>query len=166
MPLRERKPLAGGKPRMGRDHYFAGGHSRELLLNAFSLEHEVLSREEGQAIRIRLINDKTGHNFPTDSRHRALDLILTFYKAGGLSFPPMDGDRPFSQEPGTYRMRFRNPYRSEGGENTQIPAGEEAVLEANLPEGAQKALIQVIYKLTPFMKDEEGTLLAEEEVIF
>ncbi len=167
MPRIERKSRNGKPAREGRDHTFRGGHFEAFLQASFSLFTEIKTDEAGKTLCIRLANDNTGHNFPTDSRHRALDLVLTFFKKGGLPFPSQDNNREYGQESGTHRMRFRNPYRSETGkENTQIPAGEEAVLSVQVPGGAKKALIQVIYKLTPFMPDEEGMELAREEVTF
>lgn len=155
MPLVER---ANG--RMGRSHVCFGGHDIDLLKSAFSMRHEITETKKGQVLTVAVINDKTAHNFPTDSRHRAVDLVVTFYKAGGLPFPAVGKKRPVGQEPGTYRLRFRNPYRSETGKkDTQIRVGEEGVLEAPVPEGAAKAFIQVIYKLRPFMEDKDGAEL-------
>jgi hypothetical protein len=167
MPLVQRPQKNGAPPKMGRDHSYLGGHSLEMLLQAFTLKHEQQKQNGTNTLVVRLINDKCGHNFPTDSRHRAVDLIVTFYNAGGVPFPAVEEDRPLEQASGTYRKRFRNPYRSETGmKDTQIRAGKEAVLEAKVPENAHKATIRVIFKLTPFLKDSEGTLLAEEEVTF
>lgn len=147
--------------REGTDHTCYGGHSRDLLLSAFSLFHEV---EEGRLV-VRVKNDRCAHNFPTDSRHRAVDLIVTFFKKGGLPVKAADEERAYGQEPGTHRLRFRNPYRSETGmENTQIPTGEEAVLEAPIPAEVEKAVIQLIYKLQPFMLDEDGEELVHREI--
>jgi hypothetical protein len=156
-------PVVMRSGREGRDHTCYGGHSREFLLNAFSLFHEV---KDGTLV-VRVKNDQCAHNFPTDSRHRALDLIVTFYRKGGLPLKAEDREREYGQEPGTHRLRFRNPYRSETGkENTQIPAGKEGVLEAPIPSGTEKALIQLVYKLTPFMLDEDGEELVHREIVF
>ncbi|MHC4945815.1 MAG: cytochrome c3 family protein [Planctomycetota bacterium] len=167
MPEKERKRADGKGTRIGRDHTFPGGHFREILLESFSLDHEITEEGEEKTLLVRIKNDKCGHNLPADSRHRALDLIVTFYKKGGLPFPWEGPPREVGQEPGTFRMRFRNPYRSETDKtNTQIPAGEERILEAPVPPGAQRALIQVIYKLRPFMSDADGEELAHREIRF
>jgi len=114
---------------------------------------------------IRIVNSGCGHNLPTDSRHRALDLVVTFYKKGGLAFPALDGARESGQEPGSYRLRFRDPYRSETDKkNTQIPAGEARVLEAPIPDEAHRVTIQILYKLTPFLTDAEAREAYREEI--
>ncbi len=167
MPAVERKGRSGGPPtRPGRDPSCPGGHSEQLLKGAFTLDSEVKVEEGVRHLVVRLINDKTAHNLPGDSRHRALDLVITFFKPGGLPYSAMDGERGFGQEPGTYRLRFRNPYRSEQKENTQIPSGKEAVLDVPVPDQAKRAVIQVIYKLTPYTPDEEGLTLAQREELF
>lgn len=164
MPIVERKGRDGGPPRQGRDHSSPGGHSVPLLKRAYSLSHELKEENGARHLVVRIVNDKTAHNLPADSRHRALDLILTFYRPGGLPYDAMDGEREYGQEPGTYRKRFRNPYRSEQKESTQIRSGEEAVLDVPVPDKAQRAIIHVIYKLTPFQLDEEGVSLDRREI--
>jgi nitrate/TMAO reductase-like tetraheme cytochrome c subunit len=166
MPVVERKGRNSDPLRRGRDHSSPGGHSVELLKKSYSLYHEVKEENGIWRLKVRIVNDKTGHNLPADSRHRALDLILTLYRPGGLPYEAMDGEREYGQGPGTYRKRFRNPYRSEQKENTQIPSGGEAVLDVPIPDKAQRAVIQVIYKLTPFLLDEEGVQLDYREVTF
>ncbi|MFH2001470.1 MAG: multiheme c-type cytochrome [Planctomycetota bacterium] len=154
-----------GRARMGRTHTFPGGHDITLLKNAVSLSHELLRGEAGRMLKAVVKNDKTAHNFPTDSRHRAVDLIITFYREGGMPYPSAGEKRPVGQEPGTHRVRFRNPYRSETGmEDTQIRAGQEGVIEAPVPEGAAEAQIQLIYKLRPFMLDRDGIELINIKV--
>ena len=157
MPEKERPGRDGGSPKSGRDHTFPGGHDPEYLKTAFTLVHSLSSETGSPRLIVRLQNDACAHNLPADSRHRALDLILTYFDEGGVPLQALDGKRDYGQEAGTYRLRFRNPYRSEYGmKNTQIPAGEEAVLETEVPEGVDRARIEVIYKLTPFMRDDEG----------
>jgi HEAT repeat protein len=49
-------------------------------------------------------------------------------------------------------------------ESTQIPAGEARAYAIAVPEAARAATVRVIYKLNPFVADEGGTLLFEQEV--
>lgn len=164
MPVVERK-MPDGSVKEGRSHLCLGGHSKELLLNSFTLLHELKEDEGGRVLIVQIVNDKTAHNLPGDSRHRALDLIVTFVKAGGLPVPAVGEKREYGQEPGTHRMRFRNPYRSETGKaNTQIPAGEKGELKVMIPVEVKRVVIQIIYKLTPFMKDEEGIELTNIDI--
>jgi hypothetical protein len=46
-------------------------------------------------------------------------------------------------------------------ESTQIPAGEARTYEITLPPNASGASMRLIYKLTPFVEDDRGTLLHE-----
>ncbi|MBU0755152.1 MAG: cytochrome c family protein [Planctomycetes bacterium] len=165
MPEAVRTDPKTGRTRPGRDHMFYGGHSPQYLKEAFSFEYQLSGDRDDNKLSARIINDRCGHNLPTDSRHRALDLVITFFKEGGLPYPAADADREFGQEPGTHRMRFRNPYRTETGKiDTQIPAGETRELTVPVPEAAARARIQVIYKLKPFMNDDEGHELVSEEI--
>jgi hypothetical protein len=92
MPVVQR---AGG--RIGRSHRFPAAHDEAMLRTAATLEARRL--EDGD-IEIAVTNTGTGHNFPTDERHRAVDLELTFtLKDGSRVSKRLD--------------RFRNPYRTE-----------------------------------------------------
>jgi len=167
MPIIEREGSGKRPPKMGRDHTFPGGHSEKMIKSAFSLSHKIKNGAEEKRLYICLKNDKSGHNFPTDSRHRAVDLVVTFYDRGGIPLPAIDEEREYGQEPGTFRMRFRNPYRSESGKvNTQIPAGKEAVMEKAIPEEAVRAKVELLFKLTPYELDSEAKLLIKEDIKF
>jgi len=155
----------GGPDRTGRSHLMRSWRSENLAMQALTVGREIEGEGAERTLRVRVINDKTPHNVPADSRNRALDLVLTFYEAGGRPFPPADGQRAFGQEPGTYRLRFRNPYRSDiGKKNTQIVSGSSAVLEAAVPDGAVRARIRLLYKLTPFTLDEEAIEIHSDEI--
>ena len=53
-------------------------------------------------------------------------------------------------------MRFRNPYRSSGKSSTQLPAGQTARLELPLDSGARRAVVELFYKLEPWIDDAEA----------
>src|SRR6185295_11244249 len=99
-----------GAPRAGRSHRFPGGRDRDYALDGL----EVASRVDAAAaeLQVTLHNAFAGHNLPTDSRNRALDLVVTLYDARGEALPaPPDEKRDPGCETGTARRRFRNPYR-------------------------------------------------------
>jgi len=155
----------GGPPREGRSHLLRGWRTENLEMEAFSFEKRVTGQDGKKVVEVRMINDKTPHNVPADSRNRALDLLITFLSKGGRPFPAADGAREFGQEPGTYRKRLRNPYRSEiGKQNTQIVAGTEVSLLAPVPRDAVRARIEILYKMTPFTTDEDAIVVRSETI--
>lgn len=165
MPAKIRQNIRSGGTRPGRDHTFYGGHFEEFLKDSFSLTYSVEPGVPTRRLSVQVINDKCAHNLPTDSRHRALDLIVTFYKKGGVPYPPDEPRLESGQAPGTHRKRFRNPYRSETDKvDTQIRAGQSDGLDVPIPSGAARVLIQVVYKLEPLMEDEEGFELYRQEI--
>jgi len=156
MPRVTREGGEAGAPRAGFSHRFLGGRDREYALAG--LELEPAFDPASRRVTVTLTNTFAGHNLPTDSRNRALDLVLTLYDARGQPLPPLS---PESREPGseagTARLRFRNPYRSSGDPNTQLPAGQSAILEIpNVPPEATRASAALCYKLTPFTPDAEA----------
>lgn len=175
MPPISRKN-ADGTTRQGRSHRFLGAHDPETLGKAFTLTHETKTAEGGgKLLVISVTNSGAGHNFPADARHRALDLVVTLLQPDGVEVPPRDLPRPYARERGTARRRFRNPYREEseritnrdlyGRENTQIVAGETLSFEVPYDPGAvSEARIELIYKLTPIEKDDEGVRLHDARV--
>jgi hypothetical protein len=163
-----------GTTRIGRSHLFPGSHNRDFMAAALDVRAEPIEADGEHKLRVVLTNTGAGHNFPTDARHRALDLIVTLVRADGVEIPARES-RDAGLEGGTARRRFRNPYRGEvlrtlnlekyGRENTQIPAGASEVLEVPFaPEDVATARIEVIYKLTPLLSDAEGVLLHESEI--
>ena len=90
-------------------------------------------------------NVGAGHNYPTDERSRASDLMW----------------RPVGEEKWRQLYRFRNPYRHEVGlPNTELAAGATARVElerAEVPTGAdgapQAVEVALFYKLSPFFVD-------------
>jgi len=164
-PEKERPGRNGGPPRKGRSHLLASWRNRNLDRKALTVRREILSDGKGRKLRVTLVNDRTAHNVPADSRNRALDLVVTFFNAGGGPFPAADGKRGFGQEKGTYRKRFRNPYRSEiGKKNSQIVSGTKAVLDAPVPPGAVRVRIELLYKLNPYSPDEKAIKIMSEDL--
>jgi hypothetical protein len=153
MPPVERTGDEAGAPRPGRSHRLLGGRDRDFSLAGLQLDHTVTDG----ILEVTLINTAAGHNLPTDSRNRALDLVVTVFGPDGR---PVLGDDAASrsawEQPGTARSRFRNPYRSSGRPSTQIPAGESFTLAVPLVPGARRATIELFYKLQPFVVDEES----------
>lgn len=151
-----RDASAAGGPRSGRSHAFLGGRHKEFALAGLELTHAV-DRDAG-TLTARLTNTFAGHNLPTDSRNRGLDLVVTLLDQDGMELPAAEGlgDRYPGGETGTARLRFRNPYRSSGNPSTQIPAGETRELVVPLPDRARRALVELVYKLEPWLPDTEA----------
>lgn len=174
MPVVERKN-ADGTTRRGRSHLMQGGHDRATLAKAYELKSEVQDvAGGGKKLVVSVTNVGAGHNFPADARHRALDVVVTLVQADGIEVPPREA-RPYGRERGTARRRYRNPYREEterldnkekwGRENTQILAGETLALEVPFEAGTvSEARVELIYKLTPIMMDDEGVRLHDARV--
>jgi len=155
MPRVTRTPPEAGAPRAGRHHGNWGGRDEAFALAGIEMSHEV--DERARTLSVTITNAFAAHNLPTDSRNRALDLVVTLYDAGGLPIPPPAGaTRGPGQHRGTARMRLRNPYRSSGDPNTQIPAGESRTLTVALPDDARRAAYELVYKLSPWVPDEQA----------
>ena len=62
--------------------------------------------------------------------------------------------------------RFRQPYRDEPGEDTQLPAGKSTTVRATAPADAVVAEARLWYRLTPFVADDDpkSTLLEERRL--
>jgi hypothetical protein len=142
MPTVERKLANGTRP--GFHHGFKGAHDTEMLKRAATYD----VRREGDEIVAVVTNTGAGHNFPTEERHRAVDVLVRFV---GETTP----------DEFTRAWRFRQPYRNEPGENTQLPAGATKEVRVPIPPGSIRAEVRFVYKLTPQTKDADGTLLEE-----
>lgn len=149
---------ADKSPRLGRDHVFRGCHDLATLRKAAKFE----ARRDGNELVLQLTNSGAGHNFPTEERHRAVDMCYRFVTAAG---------------PGEWRRawRFRMPYRDEmepinpgnaPGENTQLPAGETKAVRVPIPEGTSRIEVRLWYRLQPFAVDGDkySTVLEETTV--
>ncbi|MFY9345079.1 MAG: multiheme c-type cytochrome [Planctomycetota bacterium] len=157
MPEVERTRPDGSR-RFGRGHVFAGCHDVAMLKKAY----EFTVARAGGELAMTLANTGAGHNFPTEERHRAVDVVYRFVTANG----PGEWMRAY---------RFRQPYRDEAtpvnpgnnsGENTQLPAGATKELRATIPADAVAADVRVWYRLTPFVLDDDprSTLLEERHL--
>jgi hypothetical protein len=117
----------------------------------------------GAELVLQLENVGAGHNFPTEERHRAVDMMYRFVAADGTA--------------GEWQRawRFRMPYRdemepinpgNEPGENTQLPAGKKKAIRVPIDRGAVAAETRLWYRLTPFVGDDSpmSTLLDEQRV--
>lgn len=145
MPERER----AGVP--GRGHGYPGCHDLAMLKTAGAF---TVDKTAAGALELALENTGAGHNFPTEERHRAVDMMVRF----------VDGDGTASEWQRVYR--FRQPYRDETGPDTQLPAGRRHVETVPIPVGAVRAEARLWYRLTPFVGDDDprSTLLEEREV--
>lgn len=149
MPPVERQ-LGDGRTRPGRGHVFPGAHDPKMLRAAGSFE----ARVDGDAVVVTLTNTGAGHNFPTEERHRAVDMEVRFELADGTTTA-------------WHRAwRFRQPYRDEPGEDTQLPAGESKSARVPIPAHAVRAAARLWYRLTPYIGDDDprSTLLEERTV--
>lgn len=146
----------GRAARDGFSHRFLGGRDAEFAQAGLELTATVDA--EARALVVQLTNTFAAHNLPSDSRNRALDLVVTLRDARGLALPAIEGlgDRHPGGETGTARLRFRNPYRSSGDPSTQLPAGETAELIVPLPSEARHAQVELHYKLKPWDVDAEA----------
>jgi hypothetical protein len=154
MPAIERH-RKDGSVRLGRKHVFEGAHDRETLRKAGTF---TVARD-GAAIALSLHNATAGHNYPTEERHRAVDMLYRFVGANGAG----DWQRAY---------RFRNPYRDEAepinpgnasGENTQLPAGATKTVQVPIPPDAIAVEARLWYRPTPFSGDADATSTLLEE---
>lgn len=134
----------------GRSHVFSGAHDIDTLRRAGKLAIAV----DGGDMVFKLTNVGAGHNFPTEERHRAVDIMVRFVLADG------------TQTPWQRSYRYRQPYRDEPGENTQLPSGATHESRTPIVAGAKTAQIRMWYRLTPYVGDDDplSTLLLEKEV--
>ena len=139
-----------GSTRRGRSHLWRGAHDATTLRSAgvFTVERR------GEDLLLRLQNRGAGHNFPTEERHRAVDLLVRFV------------DRSGKAGEWTRAFRCRQPYRDEPGEDTQLPSGATREVTVPIPAGSVRAEARLWYRLTPFCGDDEplSTLLEERAV--
>lgn len=157
MPAIDRK--RGDKStRLGRKHVFEGCHDVATLKKA----GEFTAVIDGGELVLSLKNVGAGHNFPTEERHRAVDMVYRFTGEQG---------------PGewTRLWRCRQPYRDEpepinpgnaSGENTQLPAGQTVTKRVAIPPGTKVVEARLWYRLTPFCDDADprSTLLFEHRL--
>lgn len=79
MPVTERPPATGSKPRRGRMHLWRGGHDRGMVRNALEIEsHLDRKSDDGGRATLTLKNTGADHYLPTGTpdRHLTVDFIL------------------------------------------------------------------------------------------
>ncbi len=145
MPLTKRE-----NNKEGRSHEWPGGHSKEMIGRA--VRFGALVDDEKGLLIIEIENSGAGHNVPTELRHRALDLRVTI-KEGW-----------FNKD--TYLYRFRNPYKGEGGPNTQLKFGERRKLTYPLPVGKGEARIELVYRMMFHGEGSDDEVVQEKRVPF
>lgn len=157
MPAIERK-RGDTSVRMGRKHVFDGAHDPATLKKAA----EFTVARDGAQLVLTLTNTGAGHNFPTEERHRAVDMVYRFVTDAGA---------------GAWQRawRCRQPYRDEAepinpgnatGDNTQLPAGATKTVRVPIPADATSVEARLWYRLTPFVGDDDArsTLLHERRL--
>ncbi len=74
MPEVQRALVPGGRVRTTSSHRVPGAHSLEMLKRAMRID---VSKESG-TLKVRVINQGAGHKIPTDARHRAIHVRVSF----------------------------------------------------------------------------------------
>lgn len=161
MPEVDRPATATRPARKGRSHRSHGGKDATLLASAATIESKVSASDDGsRVLEVTLTNSGCAHNFPTDARHRAVDLVVTLLGPQGEQLGTIAKLGP-GEEGGNARLRLRNPYRDEFGKtNTQLPSGASTVLRVPLVPGATSADIRLLMKRTPFLPDAEAQVVS------
>jgi nitrate/TMAO reductase-like tetraheme cytochrome c subunit len=157
MPEADRK-RPDGTIRKGRSHIYPGAHDKSMLAKAATFTAE----RQGNELVLALENTGAGHNFPTEERHRAVDLEYQFEDTTG----PIAGLGTGGAPEWSRAWRFRQPYRDEPGENTQLPAGKKHEVRVAAPAGATAVTVRMWYRLTPMCNDLDplSTLLEERKL--
>ncbi len=156
-----------GSKRMGRSHVFPGGHDKAMLQSAGKFE----VAREGDQVAFTLTNVGAGHNYPTEERHRAVDMSYRFLTAADVAAE----QAAESNGEWTLAYRFRMPYRdeatpvgplAESQENTQLPANASKTIRIDIPADAVAIEARLWYRLTPFVGDDSpmSTLLEERRL--
>jgi hypothetical protein len=157
---------AGG--RKGRSHVMPGGHDLATLKAAGRFE---LERGDDGAVVTRLTNVGAGHNYPTEERSRALDVLVRFLgddgrplAVAGFEHPEIVPEHMRELEDGWLCIyRYRSPYRDEPIPNTQLPSGESLAQTVTPPDGAARVEARLMYRRNPFAPDDHPEVLTIEE---
>lgn len=117
MPEVERRNAAGGL-RKGRSHRFPAAHDKDMLRSAATVTQSLSER----TLFVTVHNSGTGHNLPSDERHRAVDLHLVLDMGDGRAYD-------------VRIERWRNPYRDEFEATNPLPnPGDEYEKTETVPE--------------------------------
>jgi hypothetical protein len=145
--------ITRGHGGIGRGHVYPGAHDINMLRQAA----EFRARKEGDKIIVEVENNGAGHNFPTEERHRAVDVIYRYVDEAQLEL-----DAPAF----TRLYRFRQPYVGDPRPNTQLPAHQTWTGEIPLTDAPKGKILQLqlVYKLQPFMTDADAKMLFEHRI--
>jgi HEAT repeat protein len=148
MPLVDRPVALGEPPRAVRSHVFPASRSESQLRKAYAYETKI----EGNEIVVRIVNKGAGHNFPTATRQRAVESLVTVRDRDGKVL-------------GTSRMVCRYPYASELAPGqltmpvgTQIPSGKSREYRVPLPVPSGTVECELFFKLYRPIEDYHPTL--------
>ena len=136
----------------GRSHVFAGCHDLRFLRQAGTMHVRI----DGGIARVEVGNTGAGHNFPTEERHRCVDVVYRIVPAGQQAAPAF-----------VRLYRFRQPYRGDPGPNTQLPAGKTwsgTIPLADAPSGSTLQ-VRLLYRLQPFLADADAQILIERKIL-
>jgi len=131
----------------GRSHVCLGGHHAETVRSAA----EVRCRSEAGELAVTVANRAAGHNFPGERHHRLLILeVLQRNAAGEITLVRQES------------IKGITPFRGESSAE-QIRAGQSSELRFPVPQ-AGTARVRLLYKLFPWLSDNEALVVHEEEV--
>ena len=130
-----------------RQHFMPGAHDHDSLRSATRLAAE----QSGAELVVKVGNQGAGHNLPSGRRSRSMVLVV--------QFATPQGDWVADQ-----RYLFRNPFKGEPGENTQLACGETRGFRYKIPATAVKARAQLLYQFKPSQPDASGVVLQKAEL--
>jgi HEAT repeat protein len=137
MPLVERPVAVGEPPREVRSHVFPASHSEKQLRRAYEWKVAL----EGSEVVVRITNKGAGHNFPTATRQRALESLVTVRDAQGnvLGSSRMSCIYPYASElaPGQLTMPV----------SSQIPSGKTREQRVPLPVASGTVECSLFFKI-------------------
>jgi hypothetical protein len=155
MPAVERPVAVGEPPRLVRSHVFPASRSESQLRRAYAYAATI----EGNEVVVRLTNKGAGHNFPTATRQRAVESLVTIRDRDG-------------NEIGRSRMTCRYPYASELAEgqltmpvSTQVPSGKMREQRVPIPVAEGTATCELFFKLYRPIDDRDPNLSRRLEVL-
>lgn len=136
MPVVERQ--RPGRVVKGRHHGYISSRNRDLSKLGVRVTARGPTDAGGTAetVSVAITNEKSGHDFPSDSRHKAADLITRFLAKDG---------RPIGEP---HLERFHIPARDALDQvRTTIPHGETRSFDYPVPIGAAQAEVRLLYRI-------------------
>ncbi|MFB3066111.1 MAG: multiheme c-type cytochrome [Planctomycetota bacterium] len=170
MPEVQRPLVPGGRVRRTSSHRLPGAHSLEMLKRAMRID----VRKQGGRLRVRVVNQGAGHKIPTDARHRAIHVRVSFVDAYGAPVPvPSPLDTEGAPDKTVSMDLVRLFYRWQQIEPTQVdPLGtlgkpNERESSIEIPAGARggKAIVRLYYLLVWNWHPETRGQLVDEKVV-